>query len=269
MGKQILITGATDGIGFETAKSLASQGHDLLLHGRNPEKLAAASEMLLKSEEAGHIESFRADLSQLSEVRQLCTDIAVKHPRLDVIINNAGVFDTPEPLTEDGFDVRFMVNTIAPYLLSKTLLPLLDTDGRIINLSSAAQMPVDLKALQGNRVALPAHAAYAQSKLALTMWTGALASSLGDKAVVIVAVNPASMLGSKMVKQAFGVDGADLQIGADILYRAALSEEFATASGKYFDNDIGRFSSPHPDALDSQKCQQLTHILEAIITNNN
>jgi hypothetical protein len=68
-----------------------------------------------------------------------------------------------------------------------------------------------------------------------------------------------------MVKQAYGVDGGDIGIGAEILVRAALSDEFAAASGKYFDNDIGKFASPHPDALNSQKCELIVRTIESIV----
>ncbi len=105
--------------------------------------------------------------------------------------------------------------------------------------------------------------AYAQSKLAITMWSCHMAMELKENGPAIIAVNPASMLGSKMVKEAYGVAGGDLSIGADILCRAALSDEFAGASGKYFDNDTGRFASPHPDALDAEKNAALVGTIEA------
>ena len=73
------------------------------------------------------------------------------------------------------------------------------------------------------------------------------------------------MLGSKMVKDAFGVAGGDLRIGADILTRAALSNEFETASGKYYDNDSGRFASPHPDALEPQKLEEVAHAIDSVL----
>lgn len=157
-----------------------------------------------------------------------------------------------------------MVNTQAPYLLTRRLLPLMDETGRVINLSSAAQAPVDPQALAG-RVRPPDDvAAYAQSKLALTMWSRHLALTL--KGIpAIIAVNPGSMLGSKMVKEGFGVAGGDIRIGADILARAALDDEFETASGQYFDNDTGRFASPHPDALDAAKSADVVHIIEATL----
>lgn len=108
-------------------------------------------------------------------------------------------------------------------------------------------------------------AAYAQSKLALTMWSGSMAQSLGDGGPAIIAVNPGSMLGSKMVKEGFGVAGGDIRVGADILTRSALSDEFAAASGQYFDNDKGRFASPHSDALDSGKCDEVVRGIDAIL----
>ena len=136
--------------------------------------------------------------------------------------------------------------------------------GRVVNLSSAAQFPVDPDALAGHGE-LSDEAAYAQSKLALTMWSRSMALSLGNEGPAIIAVNPRSMLGSKMVKQAYGVVGSDLRVGADIVCRAALSEEFAAASGRYFDNDTGQFASPHPDALDARKCAAIVAILDRLL----
>ncbi len=265
MQKRILVTGSTDGIGLETARMLVSRGHHVLLHGRNPSKLEEIASTLSGLPGGGHVESYVADLSRMAEVEALAKAISDNHVRLDVIINNAGVYNAPEAVTTDGLDVRFAVNTIAPYLLTRRLLPLLEPSGRIINLSSAAQAPVDPKALRGD-VPLSASAAYAQqSKLAITMWSCDLARSLGDQGPAIIAVNPGSLLGSKMVKQAFGIAGGDIRIGAEILCRAALEDEFAAASGKYFDNDAGRFGSPHPDALDPGKCRKISEHIDAML----
>ncbi len=263
MNKTILITGSTDGIGLATAEMLVSKGHRVLLHGRNPTKLADTQETLSSLLGSGVVEIYRADLSRMADVETLAKSIADKHTRLDVLINNAGIY-APGSTTDDGLDIRFAVNTIAPYLLTKRLLPLMSREGRVVNLSSAAQSPVDPRALSG-QIGLSDGAAYAQSKLALTMWSRSLALSLEDNGPAIIAVNPGSMLGSKMVKEAFGVAGADIGIGAEILCRAALDDAFAAASGQYFDNDSGRFDSPHPDALVPGKCEEVVRSIEAIL----
>ena len=264
MKKTILITGSTDGIGLVTAKSLVQLGHHVLIHGRSESKLSAAKEELLAINDSAEIATYKADLSLIGEVRKLVEAIKHDHTKIDVLINNAGVFVVPETLTKDGFDARFMVNTIAPYLLTQQLLPLMDNSGRVVNLSSAAQAPLDPSELS-KPSALSDSAVYAKSKLALTMWSRQMALSLGDNSPMIVAVNPKSFLGSKMVEQAYGVAGGNLQLGADILIKAALSEEFSNASGRYFDNDIGQFTSPHQDALTSEKIAKVAQVIEQII----
>ena len=264
MSKTILITGSTDGIGLEAAKLLAGAGHHVLLHGRDPAKLADAVAALTGLAGGGAVESYVADLSRLADVEAFAEAVAANHAKLDVLINNAGVYKAREPVTVDGLDVRFAVNTIAPYLLTQRLLPLLGTAGRVINLSSAAQSPVSAEALAG-QAKLSDGAAYAQSKLALTMWSRSLALSRRRDGPAIIAVNPGSMLASKMVREAFGVAGRDIGLGAETLSRAALSDEFAAASGYYFDNDSGQFAEPHPDAIDAQKSAEIVRVIEAVL----
>lgn len=265
MQKTILITGSTDGIGLETAKLLVAAGHHVLLHGRNQAKLDATENTLSALQREGRIESYLADLSRISEVEALAKAVADRHDGFDVLINNAGILKTSNPITDDGLDVRFAVNTVAPFLLTRRLLPLFAAFGRVINLSSAAQAPVDVEALtSGGR--LDDMAAYAQSKLALNMWTRSMAQSLKENEPAIIAVNPGSLLGSKMVQEGFGIAGSDLSIGANILVRAALDEDFASASGQYFDNDKGQFASPHSDALDPQKCEEIVRAIEAVLS---
>ncbi len=264
MTKTIIITGATDGIGFETAKMIATQGHTLVLHGRSADKLEATAATVSNIPGAGAVKTYRADLSILSEVKALAENIKQDFDSIDVLINNAGVFVTSQPTTTDGYDTRFIVNTVAPYLLTKSLLPIINPAGRVVNLSSAAQSPVDVDKFV-NKGAFTDNAAYAQSKLALTMWSAQMGHELGANGPVIVAVNPASFLGSKMVKEAYGQQGHDLQIGAEILTQAALSDEFANASGRYYDNDRQSFAQPHPDALDAAKNKRLIAAIEQLI----
>lgn len=264
MTKTILITGSTDGIGLETAKLLASQNHNVLLHGRSDAKLADAEHSVRTVGGSGLIETYRADLSDAADIRALAAAVSANHQTLDALINNAGVFRVPQTVAANGLDVRFMVNTVAPYLLTQLLLPRLGSESRVVNLSSAAQAPVDLDALRGDAT-LDHGTAYAQSKLGLTMWSNHLASQVGDSGPVVVAVNPGSFLGTKMVKDAYGTAGNDIGIGADILMRASISDEFATAAGRYFDNDSRRFANPHPDALDRRKNAALVDLIEATI----
>lgn len=261
MSKTILLTGATDGIGLETAKMLAADGHHLLVHGRSAAKLNALVDAL---PDGAKVEPYLADLSNLDEVEKLAATVLDNHETLDVLINNAGVYKTPSPLLPDGSDVRFVVNTIAPYLLTRRLLPLMGSTGRVVNLSSAAQAPVNIDALLG-KAKVGDMEAYSQSKLAITGWSRAMAQELGGDGPMVVAVNPGSLLASKMVKEGFGVEGSDIRIGADILVRAALSDEFADASGKYFDNDSRQFAPPHPDGLDDTKNQAIVAAIEEVL----
>ncbi len=269
MQKKILITGATDGIGLETAKLLLSKGHKLLLHGRNPEKLndvtKSLSRLSAELSKGEVIETYVADLSRMTEVNELSEGIVSRYTHFDVLINNAGIFKSATSITPEQLDVRFAVNTIAPYLLTKKFLPLLGASGRVVNLSSAAQAPVDLEILAGKKQSSDQFNVYAQSKLALTMWSFYMAHQLGNATPAIISVNPGSMLGSKMVKEGFGVAGGDLSKGAEIIARAALSEEFAAASGQYFDNDSGHFSSPHVDVFSEIIVEKVIHELDRIV----
>lgn len=263
MRKTVLITGATDGIGLKTAERLLAEGCRIFIHGRNPDKLAKVRRDLVAQSDEQRVVSFRADLSRPSAVEALAAEILNRGELLDAVIHNAGVFKVGQTRTEDGLDVRFAVNTLAPYLLTQRLWSLLPRGGRVVNVSSAAQAPVDLAALRG-QTRVSDNAAYAQSKLALTMMSHHLAEQSPE--TVIVAVNPGSLLASKMVKQAYGIPGSDLSIGAEILTRAALSESFADASGRYWDNDSKRFAPGHPDAADPAKRRAVVETLETLLT---
>ena len=217
MTKTILITGATDGIGLETVKLLAQDGHTLLLHGRSEEKLARVKAELEGVEGVGALKTYCADLSDLKDVDALAQAVLHDQAQLDVLFDNAGVFKTTNPSTDDGFDVRFLVNTVAPYMLARHLLPLMPQSGRIVNVSSAAQAPVNMAAVRGS-ARLTDSDAYAQSKLALTMWSAHLAKTLSSTGPKGDADNPASLLGRKMMKKAYEIKKNGFPILIDTIF---------------------------------------------------
>ncbi len=260
----ILITGSTDGIGKLAAIKLAQDGHHIYMHGRNPEKLVLAINEVKTAANNSNVHGFLGDLSETASVKKLAQDIKSQVSQLDVLINNAGIFKSPIYENEKGIDIRLAVNFLAPYLLTKELLPLLEKapGSRIINLSSAAQSPVSLKALKGKEK-LEVNNAYAQSKLALTMWSFDLAKQLENP--IIIAVNPGSLLNTKMANEAYGQHWSPADKGADILYQLAVEEKHLSDSGKYFDNDKGMFAQAHADAYSQSKIDHLISETDRIL----
>ena len=253
--KIVLITGATDGIGLETARKLNSLGHKVIVHGRSQERIDKLVSEL-------GVDFVKADLSNLNQVKELAEDILKKYQKIDVLINNAGVFKTSSTRTEDGYDVRYVVNTFAPYILTKKLLPILK-QGRVINLSSAAQASVDFEAMLG-KVEMSDFEAYAQSKLAITMWSRHMAKEVGADGPTVIAVNPASLLATKMVKEGFNTDGNDINIGVNILVSLTLDHEHIEHSGEYYDNDNQTYAPPQADGLDNEKATKIVEIMETL-----
>ena len=259
--KTLLITGATDGLGLATARQLAGAGHHLIVHGRDPHKLAALADEL-----AAHtrVETYVADLGDMQAVRYMATTLSATYPHIDALINNAGVYKAPQT-DKHTIDIRFRVNTIAPYILTRALMNNL-SGGRVINLCSAAQTPVNLAALHGLQQCHSPMDAYAQSKLALTTWTMAMANTATQKSqpadIQFIAINPGSLLATKMVQQGFGISGKDTGPAVTLLVSAAVGTAFATANGSYFDNDIGEFGRAHPEAYQPKQQQQLLELLE-------
>ena len=260
---KILITGSTDGIGRRAAVALAATGHDVVVHGRSATKLADAGAEV-EGAASTPVAAVQADLSTVHGTRSFIADLRRDHADLDVVVNNAGVFRSDTPISDDGWDLRFAVNTVAPYLLTAALIDSLPDTGRIVNLSSAAQAPVDLDGLTSG-VALDQQLTYAQSKLALTMFSMELGRRRAADGPMIVAVNPGSLLATRMVHEGYGIAGNDVNIGTDILVRSAVGDDFATAGGRYFDNDARRFGDPHPDAMDSARCSALLEALDSLL----
>ena len=264
MKKSILITGSTDGIGKLAAIQLAKAGHEVYLHGRNAEKLDTVLAEVKTQTNNEAVKGFVADFSDLEAVQKMAVEVLETLPKLDVLINNAGVFKSSNPKTKHGLDIRFVVNYLAPYLLTKELLPVLEkgTAARIINLSSAAQSPVSHASLAGKKQEFEREA-YAQSKLALTMWSFDLAKTLNG--ITVIALNPGSLLNTKMVKEAFGKYWSSADKGAQIIYDLAVADQYEGVTGKYFDNDKGMFGKAHSDAYDGTKIEKLMQLTASIL----
>jgi len=262
--KTIFITGSTDGIGKLTAIKLAKDNHEVILHGRNSEKLQTTIDEVKAISKNENIKGFIADFSSFESLLSMTEKIKQEISKIDVLINNTGVFNSKIAFAENGFEIRFMVNYFAPFLLTKKLLPIINNseEPRIINLSSAAQAPLDFDALKGNKELITQNA-YAQSKLALTMWSFYLANQY--ESINTIAVNPGSLLNTKMVQEAFGQFWSSADKGANILYDLAISEKHANSSGKYFDNDKGIFANAHPDAYKQNKIDRLIETTNALL----
>ncbi|WP_019508266.1 SDR family NAD(P)-dependent oxidoreductase [Pleurocapsa sp. PCC 7319] len=252
----ILITGSTDGIGKLVGIKLAEQGHEVYLHGRNREKLNKVVSEIKEETKNENIKGFVADFSDLDAVKQMTQEIKQDLSKLDVLINNAGVYNSSKSQNKDGLDMRFAVNYLAPFLLIHELIYLLKKaeKPRIINLSSAAQSPINYEVLTGHEERSEGET-YAQSKLALTMWSFYLAKT--EPSINVIAVNPGSLLNTKMVNDAFGKHWSSADKGANILYELSVSEDYQDVSGKYFDNDRGTFAEAHPDAYNETKINKL------------
>ncbi|SHK20770.1 Short-chain dehydrogenase [Maribacter aquivivus] len=260
--KHILITGSTDGIGKLLALHLAKEGHFVAIHGRSDAKLAATLKEIKQQSNNENVIGFLADFSDLNAVKKMAEEVAEKMPVIDVLVNNAGVFKAKIDTAANGVDVRLVVNYLAPYQFTNAVLPLLKKADapRIVNLSSAAQSPVSLNALQGG-ISLGANDAYAQSKLALTMWSFYLAKQ--EPSISVIAVNPGSLLDTKMAKEAYGQHWSPAEKGVDILYDLAMTDSAET--GKYFDNDKGNYAQAHPDAYDAKKIEELLSLTNTLV----
>lgn len=232
----VLVTGATDGLGKRIAHDLARKGARVLLHGRDPERGEATVREIRERTGNYHLCYYLADFSSLEQVRKLADEVRADHDRLDVLINNTGIFARERALTEDGHELTLAVNYLAPFVLTRLLLPLLRSSApsRIVNVASAAQTPINFDDPMLER-GYGGMRAYAQSKLALVMFTFDLAEELKDTGVTTNCLHPASLMNTKMVLEAFGRASSDVQEGADATIYLATSPELEGVTGKYFD----------------------------------
>jgi NAD(P)-dependent dehydrogenase (short-subunit alcohol dehydrogenase family) len=191
--KVCLVTGATHGIGLETAKALAVTGATVLVHGRDLTRARAVAQELAHATANPRVSAVQADFAQLADVRRLADELNANLPRLDVLVNNAGMMSATRARSAEGYDLTFAVNHLAPFLLTNLLLPRLSVAGsaRIVVVASAAhrRARLDFDDLMNAKVSglLPA---YARSKLANVLFTRTLAQRLRGAAVTANALHP-------------------------------------------------------------------------------
>jgi NAD(P)-dependent dehydrogenase (short-subunit alcohol dehydrogenase family) len=245
-----LVTGATDGIGLETAAQLAQRGARVLVHGRSQAKAVAACATLRERQRDGAFVPVWGDLSSLAQVRTLAAQVDAAAPTLDVLLNNAGVFMTERRESADGYELTFAVNHLAPFLLTRLLLPKLrrSSGGRVVNVSSMAHARgrLDLEDLDLKR-GYDGYGAYASSKLCNVYFTHELARRLAGTAVTTTSLHP-GVISTKLLRTGFGMGGASLESGARTSVHCALSKEAGEANGRYF--SAARLAREAPHAND-------------------
>jgi NAD(P)-dependent dehydrogenase (short-subunit alcohol dehydrogenase family) len=246
----VLITGATSGLGRYLARELASSGWQVLAHGRDPVRVADSC-----AELGGGARGLVADLARLGDVRELAAQVGAEVPRLDVLVNNAGIgFGAPgevRQVSADGHELRFAVNYLAPVLLTRLLVPLLTASApsRIVNVGSLGQVafdPADAEFEHGyNGVD-----AYRRSKLALAAFTFGLAGELDPATVTVNCLHPATFMNTAMVRQGGITPVSTVQDGGEATMRLITDPALDGVTGQFFDGL--RTSRALPEAYDRQ-----------------
>ncbi|MGH8883545.1 MAG: SDR family NAD(P)-dependent oxidoreductase, partial [Stackebrandtia sp.] len=249
--RTVLITGATDGLGRELAVRLGAAGARLILHGRNADRAAAvAAEVTVAGGHAPQI--ILADLSRLAEVETLADEIISRTSRLDVLVNNAGTSGRPDgrrELSADGNELLWAVNHLAPYRLTRRLLPLLraSAPARVVNVASAGQQEIDLDDPNPEH-GYDVYTAYCHAKLAMIMATIEYAEELDGTGVTVNALHPATFMATTMVRKSGVTPISTVAEGADATLRLICDPGLSQTTGRYFNG--ARQSHPHPQADD-------------------
>jgi NAD(P)-dependent dehydrogenase (short-subunit alcohol dehydrogenase family) len=239
------------------ARDLAPSGDRLILHGRNEEKGRALISELEPS--AGDLVWAQADFASLEDVRDFAERL-LEEERIDVLVNNAGIGTAgPREESAEGYELTFAVNYLAPFLLTRRLLPLIEhsTPARIVNVSSAGQAPIDFDdvMLEDSYSGVQA---YCQSKLALVMLTFDLAEELEGSGVTANCLHPGTYMPTNMVRAAGVEPVTPLEEGVEATMRLITSPEVDGVNGHYFDGTSE--SAPHPQAEDPEARRELREL---------
>ena len=265
----ILITGATDGLGRALAVELAGMGATLLLHGRDDSKGQETIEDVRARTGNEKLQWYRANLASLEEVRELAERVDAEHDRLDVLVNNAGIGtnlpgDGRRMESRDGYELRFAVNYLASFLLTRQLRPLLvrSAPARIVNVSSAGQAPLDFDDVMLER-AYDGVQAYCQSKLAQVMFTFDLAGELSETGVTVNCLHPATFMPTKMVRAGGVSPTSTIDEGVQAVLRLVAAPELDGVTGRYFNGQ--REATAHPQGYDAEAVGRLRELSERLV----
>jgi NAD(P)-dependent dehydrogenase (short-subunit alcohol dehydrogenase family) len=261
-GKTILVTGSTDGVGRYVSGKLGAEGARVLVHGRDRERGQSVVEAIRRGGNEAAV-FYAADLSSLAEVRKLADLIRKDHDRLDVLINNAGIGSASggrqRRTSADGHELRFAVNYLAGFLLTRLLLPLITTSApaRIVNVASLAQQPIDFDDVMLTRD-YDGGRAYAQSKLAQIMFTFDLAAELEGSGVTVTCLHPATYMDTTMVRAGGITPLSTVEQGGEAILNLAVADELTGKIGLYFDGK--RQSRANPQAYDAAARKKLREL---------
>jgi retinol dehydrogenase-12 len=246
-GKICLVTGATSGIGKVTATALAAQGAKVIITGRNPQKIEQTARQIKSDTGNEAVQYLLADFSDLRQVRELAKSFKERFSRLDVLVNNAGGFYNTRQETPYGVEMTFLVNHLAPFLLTNLLLETIQGSrpARIVNVASDAHrydtMNFDNLGFKRGYFGMKA---YARSKLANILFAYELARRLDASAVTVNALHPGhvatdiwstnfSFIGPAL-KWVMGLFALTPEQGADNTIYLASSPQVQGVTGKYF-----------------------------------